>query len=146
MSSSQNAVGIANLLAGSGEYPAPRVAADAARIQDFRAEQQRSVADPEAFWGEYARNFEWSRPWSRVMKWEGARHEWFVGARTNITINALDRHAHSSRANRAAYIWLGEDGSERTVTYQHLFRLVCRFANGLKSLGVGKGDRVIIYM
>jgi acetyl-CoA synthetase len=69
-----------------------------------------------------------------------------VGGKTNVTVNALDRHAHSERCNRAAYIWLGEDGTERVVTYGRLHRLVCRFANGLKALGLGKGDRVVIYM
>ncbi len=72
--------------------------------------------------------------------------KWFLGARTNITVNALDRHANSENGNRAAFIWLGEDGTERIVTYRQLYRDVCRFANGLKSLGVKKGDRVVIYM
>jgi acetyl-CoA synthetase len=80
------------------------------------------------------------------MQWDGVNHQWFVGGKTNITLNALDRHANSERRNRAAYIWLGEDGSERIVTYGQLHRMVCRFANGLKSLGVRKGDRVVIYM
>jgi len=80
------------------------------------------------------------------MEWDGVHHKWFTGAKTNITINALDRHANSDRCNRAAFIWLGEDGSERIVTYGQLYRTVCRFANGLKSLGVVKGDRVVIYM
>jgi acetyl-CoA synthetase len=61
-------------------------------------------------------------------------------------VNALDRHANSENGNRAAFIWLGEDGTERIVTYRQLYRDVCRFANGLKSLGVKKGDRVVIYM
>src|SRR5262249_5533538 len=68
------------------------------------------------------------------------------GGKTNITVNALDRHAHSARRNRAAYVWLGEDGAERVITYGQLHRLVGRFANGLKSLGVARGDRVVIYM
>jgi acetyl-CoA synthetase len=88
----------------------------------------------------------WSQPRSKVLDWDGIHHKWFVGAKTNITINALDRHANSELRNRAAFIWLGEDGSERIVTYGQLHRQVCRFANGLKSLGVLKGDRVIIYM
>ena len=81
-----------------------------------------------------------------MLDWDGVHHKWFLSARTNITINALDRHANSELRNRAAFIWLGEDGSERIVTYWQLHRRVCRFANGLKSLGVSKGDRVIIYM
>jgi acetyl-CoA synthetase len=81
-----------------------------------------------------------------VLDRDGVHHKWFLSARKNITINALDRHANSELRNRAAFTWLGEDGSERIVTYGQLHRQVCRFANGLKSLVVSKGDRVIIYM
>jgi acetyl-CoA synthetase len=101
---------------------------------------------PHALWGDYARNFIWSKLWEHVYEFDGVHHKWFRGAKLNITVNALDRHAHSDRHNRVAYIWLGEDGSERQVTYGQLHALVCRFANGLKSLGLKKGDRVIIYM
>jgi acetyl-CoA synthetase len=137
---------IANLLTAAEEYPAPRIVADSARQQHFAEEYNRSIASPEDFWGDYAGQFAWTSPWTRVLSFDGVHHQWFVGARTNITLNALDRHATSSRANRAAYIWLGEDGTERIVTYRQLHRMVCRLANGLKSLGVRKGDRVIIYM
>jgi acetyl-CoA synthetase len=137
---------ISNLLAMDEEYAAPKIVADNALQQDWQGECARAGNDPEKFWGEYAKRFEWSRPWDRVLEWDGVHHQWFTGAKTNITINALDRHANSERRNRAAFIWLGEDGSERIVTYGQLYRLVCRFANGLKSLGVVKGDRVIIYM
>ena len=71
---------------------------------------------------------------------------WFEGAQVNITVNALDRHARGPRANKVAYIALGEDGSERIVTYRQLLRLVNRFANVLRESGVGLGDRVVIYM
>src|SRR5437868_2204578 len=137
---------ISNLLAIDAEYPSPEIVRRNARQQDWTEECRRSLADPESFWGEYAKRFAWTRPWEKVLRWDGVNHEWFVGAKTNITINALDRHAQSERRNRAAYIWLGEDGTERIVTYGQLYRLVCRFANGLKSLGVRKGDRVVIYM
>ncbi len=146
MSSPRDASGIAQLLEVTEEYSPPPRVVQQARLKDCRAEQQRSVRSPDAFWGEYAHKFEWSRPWSRVLDWDGVHHQWFVGARTNITRNALDRHANSERANRAAFIWLGEDGTERIVTYARLHRMVGRVANGLKSLGVKKGDRVIIYM
>jgi acetyl-CoA synthetase len=82
----------------------------------------------------------------RALDFPDVHHQWFTGAKLNITLNALDRHADSDRRNRVAYIWLGEDGTERQVTYGQLHAQVCRFANGLKSLGVKKGDRVIIYM
>ena len=137
---------ISNLLVIDQEYPAPEIVADKVIQKDWLGECARSLKDPEFFWAEYATRFKWSRKWDRVLEWDGVHHKWFTGAKTNITINALDRHADSERRNRAAFIWLGEDGSERIVTYGHLHRMVCRFANGLKSLGVVKGDRVVIYM
>ncbi|HZQ68857.1 MAG TPA: acetate--CoA ligase [Terriglobales bacterium] len=146
MSIAASAGNISNLLAVDTEYPSPMIVAGTCRQQEFAADYRRSIESPGVFWGEYARNFQWSRPWEKVFEFDGVHHQWFLGARTNITVNALDRHAHSERRNRAAYIWLGEDGSERIVTYGQLYRMVCRFANGLKSLGVKKGDRVVIYM
>jgi acetyl-CoA synthetase len=128
------------------EYAPPAVVAANLFQKDWQGECRHSIEAPAAFWGEYAAHFRWSRPWDRVLDWDGVHHQWFVGGKTNITVNALDRHASSERRNRAAYIWLGEDGTERIVTYGQLHRLVCRFANGLKSLGVRKGDRVVIYM
>ena len=140
------AAGLSNLLTIDEEYAAPALVAGSARLKDFAAEYQRSLSDPERFWEEQAKTFVWTRPWNKVMEFDGAHHQWFLGARTNITLNALDRHLTPASRNRAAYIWLGEDGSERVVTYNQLYRMVCRFANGLKSIGVKKGDRVIIYM
>jgi acetyl-CoA synthetase len=138
---------ISNLLAIGEAYAAPKIVAENALQQDFENEYQRSIEDPHGFWGDQAHRFVWSRKWEKVMEWDGGgRHQWFVGGKLNITCNALDRHANSERRNHVAYIWLGEDGTERIVTYGQLYRMVCRFANGLKSLGVGKGDRVIIYM
>src|ERR1017187_8522716 len=130
---------ISNLLVMDQEYPAPDIVARNAIQKDWLGECARSKKDPEAFWADYAARFAWSRKWDHVLEWDGVHHKWFTGAKTNITINALDRHAESDRCNRAAFIWLGEDGSERIVTYGQLHRMVCRFANGLKSLGVVKG-------
>jgi acetyl-CoA synthetase len=138
--------GISNLLAIDEEYASPKSVAPNCLQQDFVGECKRSLQDPEDFWGDYALRFQWTKPWTKVLEWDGVHHQWFVGAKTNITINALDRHANSERRNRAAFIWLGEDGSERIITYGQLHRQVCRFANGLKSLNVRKGDRVVIYM
>ncbi len=137
---------ISNLLSVEEEYPAPKIVVDQVQNKNWKADYERSIKDPEGFWADEAKKFTWTQPWSKVLEFDGVHHKWFLGAKTNITINALDRHVNSDRKNRAAFIWLGEDGSERTVTYGQLYRQVCRFANGLKSLGVGKGDRVIIYM
>jgi acetyl-CoA synthetase len=137
---------ISNLLAIEEEYPAPKIVVDQVQTKNWTAEYERSIKDPEGFWADEARKFTWSQPWSKVLDWDGVHHKWFLGGKTNITINALDRHANSDRRNRVAFIWLGEDGTERIVTYGQLYRQVCRFSNGLKWLGVGKGDRVVIYM
>ncbi len=128
------------------EYAAPAIVKEQALVKDWPAELKRFQQDPDAFWADIAKQFIWSKPWDKVFEWDGIHHQWFTGARTNITVNALDRHAKSENANRAAFIWLGEDGTEKIVTYRQLYRDVCRFANGLKSLGVKKGDRVVIYM
>jgi len=127
-------------------YDAPGIVKREANVKDYRAEYERSIQNPEAFWAAEAENFTWTKKWEKVREWDGIHHKWFVGGKTNITLNCLDRHAKSDRFNRVAYIWLGEDGSERVVTYGQLYRMVCRFANGLRSIGVGKGDRVVIYM
>jgi len=137
---------ISNLLQMDEEYAAPEMVAQRVLQKHWKDAAEQSRKDPEGFWGQYADAFEWSQPWSKVLEFDGVHHKWFLGAKTNITVNALDRHANSELRNRAAFIWLGEDGSERIVTYGQLHRQVCRFANGLKSLGVVKGDRVVIYM
>jgi acetyl-CoA synthetase len=131
---------------GMEEYPAPDIVKQQALLQDWAGERDKFQADPDKFWEEVAKTFVWSKPWAKVFDWDGIHHKWFVGARTNITVNALDRHINNGNANRVAYIWLAEDGTEHVVTYGRLYRDVCRFANGLKSLGVKKGDRVVIYM
>ena len=141
-----NPENISTLLNMDQEYPAPSIVARNVLQKNWNAAREYAARDSEGFWSGYAVRFEWSKPWSKVLDWDGVHHKWFLDAKTNITINALDRHAHSELRNRAAFIWLGEDGSERIVTYGQLHRQVCRFANGLKWLGVVKGDRIIIYM
>jgi len=130
----------------SFSYDAPAIVTREANIKDYKAEYDRSIKDPDAFWAGEAAGFTWFKKWDKVCEWDGVHHKWFVGGKTNITVNCLDRHAKSDRFNRVAYIWLGEDGSERVITYGQLYRMVCRFSNGLRSIGVGKGDRVVIYM
>jgi acetyl-CoA synthetase len=137
---------ISNLLNMDQEYAAPSIVSRSVLQRDWNGARERALKDPEGFWAQHAEEFEWSQPWTKVLDWDGIHHKWFLGGKTNITINALDRHANSELRNRAAFIWLGEDGAERIVTYRQLHRQVCRFANGLKSLGVIKGNRVIIYM
>src|SRR6185295_17321269 len=88
----------------------------------------------------------WMKPWKKTLVWNPPFAQWFVGGKLNLTVNCLDRHLDGLRKNKAALIWEGEPGDTRTLTYQELHREVCRFANGLRSLGVVPGDRVAIYL
>jgi len=98
------------------------------------------------FWESFAKELHWFKNWTKVLDWKVPFAKWFVGGKTNMSYNCLDRHLSTARRNKAAIVWEGEPGEERTLTYQQLHREVCRFANGLKSLGVKKGDRVTLYM
>ncbi len=106
----------------------------------------KAAKDPEAFWAGFAKELEWIAPWSKVLDWNPPDAKWFVDGKINVSANCLDRHARSWRRNKAAFIWEGEPGDRRTLTYFDLYRQVCQFANVLKSLGVKKGDRVALYM
>jgi acetyl-CoA synthetase len=106
----------------------------------------RAAADPEAFWSSFARELEWSTPWGRVLEWQPPYAKWFVGGKLNASVNCLDRHIRGPRRNKAAFIWEGEPGDRRTLTYWDLYRQVNAFANVLKSLGVKRGDRVALYL
>ena len=106
----------------------------------------KAAADPEAFWAGFARELEWITPFSKVLEWNPPDAKWFVGGRLNIAANCLDRHVRTARRNKAAFIWEGEPGDRRTLTYFDLYRQVCQFANVLKKLGVTKGDRVALYL
>ncbi|PKL62302.1 MAG: acetate--CoA ligase [Methanomicrobiales archaeon HGW-Methanomicrobiales-2] len=125
--------------------PDPRCRANA-RVPDYTQAYQEFLHDPEGFWDRAARELEWFEPWVRVREWNNPYARWFVDAKLNITCNCLDRHVASDRKDKPAIVWHGESGETRVFSYEDLHREVMRFANGLKSLGVGKGDRVCIYM
>jgi len=126
--------------------PSPAVI-DRARIKDWNALSQQAAADPMQFWADRASELEWSQKWDKVLDdSDPPFYKWFTGGKTNIVHNAIDRHVTTARKNKAAFIWQGEDGSERTLTYGQLDREVSKFANVLKAQGVKKGDRVTIYM
>jgi acetyl-CoA synthetase len=107
---------------------------------------KEALAEPEKFWAEQARNLVWFKEWDRVLDWKPPFARWFVGGQLNASVNCLDRHIKTDTKNKAAIIWEGESGETRTLSYFQLYRQVNKFANVLKSLGVGKGDRVTIYM
>ncbi len=111
--------------------------------ESMRLEAEKNY---EAFWARMAKELEWIAPWSKILEWNAPHARWFTGGKLNVSANCLDRHVRTPRRNKAAYIWEGEPGDRRTLTYWDLYREVNRFANVLKKLGVGKGDRVAIYL
>ncbi len=116
-------------------------------IEEYRELYRRARQDPEAFWGEIAESeIHWFEKWSHVLDWDPPFAQWFVGAKTNVSYNCLDRHCQSHRKNKVAIQWEGEPGEQRAITYQELLRLVSRFANVLKARGYKAGDRAILYM
>ena len=106
----------------------------------------RALRNPEAFWASCARELSWFKPWKKVLRWDPPHARWFVGGQINASVNCLDRHLATPVRNKAAILWEGEPGDERTLTYAQLHWETCRFANVLKELGVRKGDRVTLYM
>ncbi|MEP0884313.1 acetate--CoA ligase [Trichocoleus sp. ST-U3] len=116
-------------------------------LEEYQQLYDRAKADPQKFWAELAeQELHWFQKWDTVLDWQPPFAKWFVGGKTNISYNCLDRHLTTWRKNKAALIWEGEPGDSRTLTYAQLHREVCQFANALKQLGVEKGDRVGIYM
>jgi acetyl-CoA synthetase len=127
-------------------YPPPDIVA-AANAPEYEGLYQRSLDDPEGFWAERAEELEWYRHWDKVLDDSNPPFfKWFVGGKTNIIHNALDRHLKTFRKNKLALIWEGEPGDMRTFSYFALNREVCKFANVLRSMGVKKGDIVTIYL
>ncbi|HEV8591044.1 MAG TPA: acetate--CoA ligase [Pyrinomonadaceae bacterium] len=127
----------------------PQKFADAANVKSFKEYEElyaEAAADPEAFWARQAEDLDWFKKWNRVLEWNEPFAKWFVGGKINISYNCLDRHLTTWRRNKAAFIWEGEPGEIRTLTYQQLHFQVCKFANVLKKLGVTKGDRAALYM
>src|SRR5215470_4957879 len=107
---------------------------------------QRAAEDPEGFWADIASELHWFEPWNKVLDWEVPFSKWFVGGKTNISYNCIDRHLSNARKNKVAILWEGEPGEIRALSYQMLHYEVCRFANVLRTLGFQKGDRATIYM
>jgi acetyl-CoA synthetase len=130
-------------------FPPPPDFARTAHISSFEqyeALYAEAAADPEGFWAKQAEELEWFKKWDKVLEWNQPFAKWFIGGKLNISYNCLDRHLTTWRKNKAAFIWEGEPGETRTLTYLQLHQEVCRFANVLKRLGVETGDRVALYM
>jgi acetyl-CoA synthetase len=131
-------------------FPPPAEFSERAHVkslEELEALRREASDAPEAFWARMAEaELHWFKQWDTVLKWEPPHAEWFVGGKINISYNCLDRHLQTWRRNKAAIIWEGEPGEQRTLTYGQLHREVSRFANVLKRAGVERGDRVALYM
>ena len=121
-----------------------------ARIPSMEAYQKlygEAAADPAAFWEKLAeQELDWFEKWDTVLDWQPPFAKWFVGAKSNISYNCLDRHLKTDKKDKTALIWEGEPGDSRKLTYAELHAEVCQMANVLKDMGVQKGDRVGLYM
>ena len=133
-------------LKGDVVYPSDEVVARS-RVKRWDDLAEAARRDLQGFWAAEARELHWFEPWTRVL--DDSRkpfYKWFVGGKTNIAYNCLDRHAQTWRRNKLALMWEGEKGEFRSFSYFALRRETCKFANVLRSLGVQKGDRVTLYM
>ena len=136
---------LSNLMSEDRRFEPPAdLAANANVTEEAYA---RADADREAFWAEAAERLDWGQKWDQVLDWTDPPFaKWFVGGTTNLCHNAVDRHL-AARKDQAALIYVStETGEEKTYTFAQLYREVNRMAGILKSLGVGRGDRVLIYM
>ena len=142
----QNTGGIDALLQEERIFPPPADFVAKANLSDPDI-YAKAAADPEGFWAGLAEELDWFQKWDTVLDWSDAPFaKWFIGGKLNVSYNCIDRHVKNGRRNKAAIVWEGEPGDWKVYTYGDLLREVCQFANGLKSLGVQKGDRVTIYL
>lgn len=133
-----------NLLHETREFPpAPEFTANA--IVKDSTPYDLAEKDYEGYWENEAKELDWFTPWEKVLEWNPPYCKWFVGGKLNMSHNCLDRHLET-KSDDVALIWEGEPGDERTLTYRELHAEVCKFSNAMKNLGIGKGDRVAIYM
>ena len=126
-----------------GEF---RARAHVGSAEEYERLCRQASEDPELFWAGIAGELEWFKPWDKVLEWNCPWAKWFSGGKLNLSYNCLDRHVAGPRKNKAALIWESEPGDVRTLTYHQLWLEVQKFANVLKALGLGAGERVAIYM
>ena len=132
------------LFAPSAEFSAGAIIGSVEQYEDL---YYQAKTNPEKFWGEIARaELHWFEPFTSVISGSGPHVQWFAGGKTNLAYNCLDANLAAGNGDRQAIIWEGEPGDERSLTYRQLHEEVCRFSNVLKSLDVGIGDVVSIYM
>ena len=147
---------MASLMTETRKFPPPKSVQSGAYINSIQQYQQmweQSISDPEAFWLEQAESLSWFTKPTKALQytWNTKKrkieHTWFGGGVLNVSYNCLDRHLNTPVAKKVAILWQGEEeGKVKKITYEQLYKEVCKFANVLKSKGIKKGDRVAIYM
>ena len=147
--SDDNQTAIESVLSEGRIFPPPAEFSAQAHIKSFEEYERiydEAAKSPEEFWASAAESLHWFKKWNRILEWNEPFAKWFVGGTLNVSYNCLDRHLETYRRNKAAFIWEGETGEIRTITYGQLHADVCKFANVLKKLGIERGDRVALYM
>ncbi|MCC6123905.1 MAG: acetate--CoA ligase [Pirellulales bacterium] len=140
---------IVNVMKEERLFPPSQEFSAKARISSMEQYEKlwkEAAADIEGFWGRMGGELHWFKPYEKVLQWDMPFAKWFVGGQTNVSYNCLDIHLGTPTQNKAAFIWEGEPGDTRVFTYKMLHTEVCKFANVLKSQGIGKGDVVALYM
>jgi len=148
-SSTTSSPNLDSMLREDRVFPSPPEFAANAHVESLAGYEElyaRSIADPEGFWANAARELHWFEPWTSVLDWDLPWAKWFVGGKINISYNCLDRHVQNGKRDKTAILWEGEPGEVRKLSYGELLAEVQKFANALKSLGIRKGDRVAVYM
>ncbi len=150
MSATPSSGQISTVLTESRLFPPSEAFSSRAAIGSMEAYERlynESIADHEAFWGREAReHLHWFKPFQQVLEWNEPFAKWFADGETNASYNCLDANIQAGLGDKVAIYFEGEPGDQRILTYQDLHREVCRFANGLKKLGIQQGDVVSIYM
>ncbi len=140
---------IESVLKEDRKFSPPAEFVDQANVtaEDLEKLRQEAAEDPEQFWARLARQeLTWDRNFDETLQWNPPFAKWFLGGKLNMSVQCLDKHLDGPTKNKAALIWEGEPGDQRTLTYQQLHAEVCKFANALERMGVEAGDRVAIYM
>lgn len=144
---------IKSMMEENRKFSPPKALSERAWVKNYDQYKKmwdRSINNPDEFWADIAKTFFWYKPWDKVVSYDFKNKidiKWFENGKTNITVNALDRHIEAGKGDRIAYHWEGNEPTDtRTLTYKQLYDEVCKMANVLKDKGVKKGDRVSLYL
>ena len=139
---------ISNILEEHRSFAPSDAFSKSANVSAAQLEEMRHSAaqDPESFWAAHAKSMHWFKPWTKTLEWKLPFAKWFVGGKTNISYNCLERIVDQGNGEKCAVIWEGEPGDSEQITYKQLLARVNRCTNALRSLGVQQGDAVVIYM